>query len=65
MDPKRTLDVAEFLLKLMRQRVDESKLLLKTGLSAETNEDVKVLLAEADLLRDGFDFIMEARKNAG
>lgn len=62
MDPMRPLDVAQFLLKLMKERVNESRLLLKTGVSAENNKDIQTLVDEADLLRDGFDIIMEARK---
>ena len=55
---RRVLDVATFLLKLGRERVDEAKRLVKAGDTAE----VELLLNESDLLRDGYDEIMASYK---
>jgi hypothetical protein len=49
----RILDVKQFLLGLMKQRIDEAKALKNAG----GLDDAVHLLDEADLLRDAFDAI--------
>jgi hypothetical protein len=51
MDLKRVVAAAGFLTKLMKERVEEAKRLVKAG----DRQEAMVLLAEADLLSDAFD----------
>jgi hypothetical protein len=60
MESKRLNDISAFLLKLMKERVDESKRLLAAGETAE----VKPLVEEAGLLADGFDVVIEKARNS-
>lgn len=61
MEMKRLNDISAFLLKLMKERVDESKRLLAAGETAE----VKLLVEEAGLLADGFDVVIaKAKENS-
>lgn len=63
MEAKKCLDVADLLLKLAKQRVEESQRLLRLGASVENNQEVSMLLKEADLLRIGVDIAVEASKS--
>ena len=53
MDEARVAAVAQFLLKLLNERVNEAKNLYKAG----DREEVKVLVAEGELLRDAHTLI--------
>lgn len=61
---QRKLEVASLLLKLMKERTAESNRMLQIPPSAENNIDVKVLLDEAELLRDAFDVVMKTEHDA-
>lgn len=56
--PTRIIEVKQFLLKLMGERVQEAKALGKAG----AVEDGHILLHEAEKLRDAYDLIMFAKR---
>jgi hypothetical protein len=62
MTVKRLLDVAQFLLDLSKQRLAEAKSLNKMD---ETIQDVRSLINEVDLLKDGYDLVMAHLKEKG
>lgn len=59
----RVADVGQFLLKLGKERLHESKRLAVGTLSQETKKDIEVMLDEAKKLTDAFDMVMLVGKS--
>lgn len=59
----RLADVAQFLLKLGKERMHESKRLNTGKITADVKKDIEVMLDEAKMLTDAFDVVMLVGKS--